>query len=303
MSKRKGRHPIMHRFLRAIGFSNIKSRQELEPILGKIMNEPDKKKKFPISPNCIYTEFAMEFGSQIGIALRGEYDEKGFFYMEHYFPYCESRLITSSEDITVNKRVDTNAFTGMCDDLRLGISMIFYLQNAVEYLELRCADNTPHKAKLTLSGLSLSGTILLGVYHDVHSQQQHKMRCQRRNHLIAKAKNGDQKAIDDLTLEDIDVSSRIRNRIRHEDLYSLVETSFIPYGSESDHYSILGTIVNWSVVTNTLTKEEIYQMLLNCNNILITVCINKQDLLGEPMIGRRFKGVIWMQGHADFQKI
>mgnify|MGYP002508789945 CR=1 FL=1 len=40
----------------------------------------------------------MEFGSQIGIAIRGEYDEKGFFYMEHYFPYCESRLITSSED-------------------------------------------------------------------------------------------------------------------------------------------------------------------------------------------------------------
>lgn len=293
----------MHRFLRAIGFSNIKSRQELEPILGKIMSQPDKKKKFQITPNTNYTEFAMEFGSQIGIALRGEYDEKGFFYMEHYFPYCESRLITSSEDITVNKRVDTNAFTGMCDDLRLGISMIFYLQNAVEYLELQCEDNTPHKAKLTLSGLALKGIILLGVYHDVRMEKKHNRRYQRRNRLIAKAKNGDQNAIDDLTLEDFDISTKIRSRIQTEDLYSVVETSIIPYGSESDHYSILGTIVNWSVVNNTLTGEEIYQMLLNCNEILITVCINKLDILGEPMIGRRFKGIIWMQGHADFQKI
>ena len=293
----------MHRFLRAIGFSNIKSRQELEPILGKIMSRPDKKKNFQITPNTNYTEFAMEFGNQIGIALRGEYDEKGFFYMEHYFPYCESRLITSSEDITVNKRVDTNAFTGMCDDLRLGISMIFYLQNAIEYLELQCADNTPHKAKLTLSGLALKGMILLGVYHDVHMEKKHNRRYQRRNRLIAKAKNGDQNAIDDLTLEDFDISTKIRSRIQTEDLYSIVETSIIPYGSESDHYSILGTIVNWSVINNTLTGEEVYQMLLNCNEILITVCINKLDILGEPMIGRRFKGIIWMQGHADFQKI
>ena len=293
----------MHRFLRAIGFSNIKSRQELKPILGKIMNQPDKKKKIQVTPTCIYTEFAMEFGSQIGITLRGEYDEKGFFYMEHYFPYCESRLITSSEDITVNKRVDTNAFTGMCDDLRLGISMIFYLQNAVEYLGLHSEDNLPHKAKLTLSGLSLNGTVLLGVYHDTYTQKQRNIRYQRRNRLIARAKSGDQNAIVDLTLEDIDISAKIHNRIQEEDLYSLVETSFIPYGSESDHYSILGTIVNWSVISNTYTNEEVCLMLLNCNDILITVCINKLDLLGEPMIGRRFKGVIWMQGHADFQKI
>ncbi len=293
----------MHRFLRAIGFSNIKTRQELESILGKVMSQPDKKKKIQTAPNAIYTEFAMEFGSQIGLALRGEYDEKGFFYMEHYFPYCTSRLVTSSEDITVNRRVDTNAFTGMCDDLRLGISMIFYLQNAVEYLELHSADNMPHKAKLTLSGLALSGKILLGIYHDSYARRMHHARNQRRNRLIARAKNGDQNAIDALTLDDIDLTSKIRARIQEEDLYSLVETCFIPYGSESDHYSILGTIVNWASVKNKATGENLCQMLINCNDILITVCINKQDLFGEPMIGRRFKGIIWMQGHADFQKI
>ncbi len=293
----------MHRFLRAIGFSHLKTRQELEAILGKIMQAPDHVKKIQLSKETNYTEFSMQFGQGIGIRIRGEYDEKGFFYMQHYFPFCESKLITSSEDIIVNKRVDTNAFTGMCDDLRIGISLIFYLQNAVDYLELHTPDNTPHKAKLTLAGLSLKGTILLGVYQDDRNDERKKIRSSRRNHLITKAKNGDQKAIDDLTLEEIDLSAKIQNRIKQEDLYSIVETTFIPYGSESDHYSILGTIVNWSLCTNLHTNEGVYQMLLNCNGILITVCINKEDLFGEPMLGRRFKGVIWMQGHADFEQL
>lgn len=293
----------MHRFLRAIGFSHLKTRQELETVLGKIMHAPDRVKKIRLTPETVYTEFAMEFGSKMGIVIRGEYDEKGFFYMQHYFPYCESRLITSSEDIIVNKRVDTNAYTGMCDDMRLGISMIFYLQNAVDYLELHVADNTPHKAKLTLSGLSLTGKIILGVYHEEGEEEKRKLRNNRKNRLITQAKNGDQKAIDDLTLEEIDLSTKIRARSKTEDIYSIVETTFVPYGSESDHYSILGTIMNWQILANSYTGERVCQMLLNCNGILITVCINEEDLLGEPMIGRRFKGVIWMQGHVDFGKL
>ena len=293
----------MHRFLRAIGFSNIKSRKEMEPYFGEIMQTPDKQKKIQLTPDSCYTEFSMNFGTQMGIAIRGEYDEKGFFYMQHYFPFCESRLVTSAEDIIVNKRVDTNAFTGMCDDMRLGISLIFYLQNAVDYLELHAEDNTPHKAKLTLSGLSLKGTIILGVYHDERENAIKRFRSNHRKRLKRKKKNGDQKAIDDLTLEEIDLSAKIQNRIKQEDLYSIVETTFIPYGSESDHYSVLGTIANWTTAKNTHTGETVYQMLLNCNGLLLNVCINKEDLLGVPMIGRRFKGVIWMQGHADFQKI
>lgn len=61
----------------------------------------------------------------------------------------------------VNKRVDTDAYTGMCDDVRIGISLIFYLQNAADYLRLGCEDNTPHRAKISFSGLSLGGKIIL----------------------------------------------------------------------------------------------------------------------------------------------
>jgi hypothetical protein len=293
----------MHRFLRSIGFSHINNRQDMDKLLGIIMSQPDSTKKAELSPKHIYTEFRKNFAHNAGIVVRGEYDEKGFFHIEHYFPYLESALLSMSTDITVNKRVDTDAFTGMCDDLRLGISMIFYLQNSVDYLALNCHDNTPRKARTFLSGLSLEGIILLGVENNEDSRKRKSHRTHMRNQLIAMAKSGDQDAIDSLTVDEIDLSAQINRRIKTEDLYSLVETSFVPYGSESDNYAILGTIVNWSCVKNTYTGEEMYQLLISCNDIILTVGINKGNLVGEPMIGRRFKGVIWMQGLVDFQQL
>lgn len=292
----------MHRFLRAIGFYQQLGKQDVDQLLGTIMNEPDRRKKTETAQGT-YTELSREFGHNMGITIRGEYDKLGFFHVEHYFPYCTCNLFTATEDVVVNKRVDTDAYTGMCDDMRLGISMIFYLQNVVDYLELKTPDNTPRKAKLSLSGLSLQGTIILGVEHTEQYIQRKKQHNRIRTQLIQQAKNGDQDAIDSLTVDEIDLGTRIQNRIKQEDLYSLVDTSFIPYGSESDNYMLIGTIVNWTLETNKYTHEEVYHMLLNCNDIVITVCINRGDLSGTPMIGCRFKGVIWMQGYVDFQKI
>lgn len=293
----------MHRFLRSIGFSNICSRPDIDKLLGRIMNEPDMKKQEKISPDNIYTEMCLHFAPKIGIVIRGEYDRLGFFHLGHYFPFCESSLVTSQEDITINRRVDTNAFTGMCDDYRMGISMIFYLQNAVDYLQLHSEDNIPHKAKLALSGLSLGGIIMLGIEKTEEAKAKKRQKNFYMGYLIEKAKNGDQNAINQLTVHELDQDSRIAQRIRHEDLYSIVESTFIPYGSESDNYTIIGTIVNWTHAINTYTNEGVYLLLLNCNDIVFQVAINEKDLTGEPMIGRRFKGTIWMQGHVDFQSL
>ncbi len=293
----------MHRFLRSIGFSHIDNRKDMDRLLGIVMNQPDSKKVWQISPVQRYTELRREFLPHAGIVLRGEYDEKGFFHIEHYFPYLESNLASVSEDITINKRVDTDAYTGMCDDLRLGISLIFYLQNAVDYLQLESTENIPHKAKTTLAALALQGTVILGMENTEDRIKRKTYRSHQRSQLIAKAKSGDQDAIDSLTVDEIDLSAQINRRIKNEDLYTLVETSFVPYGSESDNYSILGTIVNWNCQHNKYTNEEMYQLMISCNDIILAIGINKSDLVGEPMIGRRFKGIVWMQGFVDFQKL
>lgn len=290
----------MHSFLRAIGFSQLKDRKDLDRIIGDIMNEPSVKSQAELSPRQKYTEMSKSFGERIGITIRGEYDEMGFFHLEHYFPYCLGQLVSLKECIMVNKRVDTDAYTGMCDDMRLGVSLIFYLQNAVDYLCSRNPAGAPYFSSVALSALSIEGKIILGLDPDDAAEKQRNDITRRHRQLLSEAQSGNQEAIDSLTIEEIDTFAMVNRRIRKEDVYSVVETSFIPYGSESDNYALVGTILNWKIIENVMTGEEIYELVLNCNDLVFNLCINKNDLLGEPMIGRRFKGHVWIQGNVKF---
>ena len=108
--------------------------------------------------------------------------------------------------------------------------------------------------------------------------------------------------MESLTLDDIDTYSMISRRIIHEDVFTIVDTYFMPYGMECDKYSILGEILEVAIRINRLTQEELYIMKLSCNELVFDVCINKKDLLGEPMAGRRFKGTVWLQGKINFME-
>ncbi len=293
----------MHSYLKAIGFSNVKSRTELDKIIGLVMDQPTEKFISKISRIEAITEIKKDFADGMGVAIRGVYDDKGFFHLEHYFPYYRGKAVTAKEDIIINKRVDTDAYTGMCDDVRIGVSLIFYLQNSIDYIESKGLEGTSRIMPLTLTGLSTEGKILLGIDTDEKKMKHQQAEMKQRNQLIAEARAGNQEAIDSLTIDDIDMYSMISRRSRVEDIYSIVDTSFIPYGSESDNYLVIGTILSWKLVRNYMTNEEVYQLAISCNDINYSICINKMDLLGEPMVGRRFKGNIWMQGKVDFNEM
>ena len=224
----------MHRFLRAVGFSNITTKQDMDKLLGITMDKPSVSKQILSKDGRKITELSREFAHNTGLTVRGEYDKLGFFHVDHYFPYCYSSLITMRTEVTINRRVDTSAFTGMCDDIRMAVSVIFYLQNSVDYIKLNFTDNTPHRANLALSGLSLTGRILLGIEKTDDSIERLRHETRMKRQLIIQAKNGDQDAIDNLTLDEIDLSGQLMKRIMTEDLYSIVDSTFIPYGSESD---------------------------------------------------------------------
>ena len=113
------------------------------------------------------------------------------------------------------------------------------------------------------------------------------------------AKNGSEEAIESLTIEDMDIYAMISRRVLHEDILTIIDTYFMPYGMESDQYQILGTILFYTKVRNSITREYVYQMTVDCNGMLIDLCINEKDLLGDPEEGRRFKGNIWLQGRLN----
>lgn len=290
--------------MRAIGFSNINNRMDLNRVLEDIIESPTKMRLIQVGEKENLTEITMEYAEGMGITLRGEMDDNNKFQMEHYFPCVYGQSISTREEVGINKRVDTEAYTGMCDDFRLGVSLIFYLQNVIEFLEKK-KQNMPMTTpfSITLAALSLDGRILLPIEKDEIQVRNTTAETKYRNNLIAEAKKGNQDAIDSLTIDDIDTYAMVSRRAKKEDIYSIVDTSFIPFGSESDNYSVIATITDCNLIMNSLTKEEIYDLQLVCNDLNFRVCINKEDLMGEPVVGRRFKGNIWMQGSIDFSEI
>lgn len=290
----------MHTFLRAIGFSKINNRKSLDIILEEVIKHPDEKIGQKINDNEDFVEITKYFGNDYGITVRGVYDEKGIFHMEHYFPFLNGDVYSIKEELTISKKSEDRAFSVMCDDVRLGVLLIFYLQNVVQYINcIQVFEDLPKECQACISGLSTSGKIILPVDK---CEDDFDLSEEKRNHnkMVFEARNGDEEAIEQLAVEDIDMYMMINDRVKDEDLYSIVDTSFFPYGSESDNYAIIGTILEYKFEDNSYSGETICNMLLECNDIKFNVCINQEDLYGMPMIGARFKGTVWLQGRVEF---
>jgi len=291
----------LHKYLRAIGFSKLNDRKELQKLITNIILESDEHSYTSNGGNGMLAEFCKDFAPNIGIAVCGEFDSDNKFTYDYYYPYMRGTGISSEEDVSVERHAGTDSYAGICDDIKVGVSLIFYLQNRITYVKAQNSNFLPVRGTtLTLSGLSLQGKIMMPIIKNEKDKQIIQKISNNRNSLIEAARKGDEDAIESLTLEDMDTYTTISRKIHKEDVFSLVDTYFMPYGVECDQYSILGEILDCNKVINRMTLEEIYQMTINCNDLIFDMCINAKDIYGEPMIGRRFKGSIWMQGYINF---
>ncbi len=289
----------MHQYLRAVGFSEYKKKKEIKEILNRIILEPEKKEFVETDQKSILLEYSAKFSESTGVTLRGEYDEDENFMLDFYYPYCIGKNISTEEEVGIERHAEKESFGGVLEDNRIGVSLIFYLQNELEYMResLRQEDK---KRPIYFSGLSTQGMILLPIRKDEKERKKIKETAIARTQLIEAARQGDEGALENLTLDEIDTYTILSKKILKEDVFSLVDTSFMPYGIECDQYTILGEIEDVTLEQNRITQEEIYVLDLNCNGMSFTICINAMDLTGEPQVGRRFKGNIWLQGRIDY---
>lgn len=294
----------MHKFLRAAGFSMYQKKRDIASLLDLLQKQPSVTGCVELDSETNLCEMRTEVAPGIGISIVGELNEEGEFEREYYLPYLENMKASSYADCSIQRHAEKETYAGMADEMKIGISLIFYVQNLLEYREKKQKKSGPHRVKaIHLSGLSVMGKILLPVKKTPKQIEIAKAAMTNRNNLIEAARNGDERAMETLTIEDIDMYSKISRRAMREDLYSIIDSCFMPYGIECDQYSIIGEIKNVHKVKNIYTKEEIYILDLECNDLLFNVCINSQDLVGHPEIGRRFKGQIWLQGALQFEEI
>ena len=118
--------------------------------------------------------------------------------------------------------------------------------------------------------------------------------------LVEQAREGNEEALESLTMDEIDLYQRVSRRVAREDILSVVTSFFMPYGIENDKYEIMGDILDVKSVVNHLSMEELFLLVVESNDVVLEICINKNNLMGEPVVGRRFKGTIWLQGTVEF---
>lgn len=237
-----------------------------------------------------------------GISIRGNYQPKRkTFKMEYCFPFLDGCSENTESEILVERQTDKEAYLALCDEPKRGIAIIFFVKNIVEYINTKPFRKELKDVKVKLSALASDGVILLPVSKTDAQVKKYIATSNARDNLVELARKGDSSAIDSLTIEDLDTYSTIYKRIKSEDVFTIVDTSLMPTGFECDNYQVVGNIMDCRLVKNTYTSEEFYCMAIECNDIVFDMCINKSDLTGEPKIGRRFKGHIWLQGQFDFE--
>ena len=290
----------MHKFLRTIGFSQYQKDKEIEKLLDKLCEDLTGLKRIQIDEESNLCELRREVAPDMGIAIFGEMDREGQFQRSYYYPYLKTNDMTSEVACSIQRHTERETYAGLLDEFKVGISLIFYIDNSFECRE-RIIDHHPMETRnVCLSGLAVSGKVLLPIQKTEIQREKARVAAMDRNTLLEAAKNGDEDAMETLTIEDIDLYSQASRRVMKEDLYSIIDSCFMPCGVECDQYSIIGEIIKIDEMKNQITKEEVYDFTLECSDLIFHVGIAKKDLVGTPEIGRRFKGEIWMQGIVNF---
>ena len=118
----------MHSYLKAVGFSkDQKKRTEMKETFWMLYATTMRKNLVEDHPDGTFAEFSKCYGYDCGITVCGQYDDDNRFHVEYYYPFFRGNGITTNEPVTVERYADKEAFAGACDDLRIGVTLIFYL--------------------------------------------------------------------------------------------------------------------------------------------------------------------------------
>lgn len=292
----------MHKYLRSVGFSHIESPGVLEDLLQDVEKNYDEKKIVENDTHCLRVEFSKDYGYDCGISVCGEYDAAGRYFREYYYPYYRGQggFPINKSDLLLERHSDKESFGGAYDDYSIGITLIFYLINAIQYQKLREHPlESEISRSLAFSALSDGGKILFPIQKSkIEKEEKIRITDKKKVNLLSEDKKNTV-AFEEFSFDDHNSYVFLSQRMKNEDLYSIVSSTFMPTGIECDQYSVLGEIVDVNITRNSNTDERLYQLRVVILNIPVDICINERDLLGIPEPGMRFKGKIWLLGTVE----
>lgn len=330
----------MHKYLRAVGFSEFEKKSQIDEFFKENLDDTNLVSTYIGSDMRICGQYNIPICQGAGIAVIGEQEKDKLALIDFYFPYLKGYDYTSTIECTIERHSDKDSFAGIIDDYKMGIALIFYLTNGNVYSSLLKTRNLKDIKinKVFLSALSLSGRIILPIekktiicdeFSDVNNLETNENlendveenEDEFEDDDVNEEIDNDDNEIETRLIDEIDglsnggkksISIGIgikfpknpvgeqEERLKSEDLYSIVETSLIPYGIEADKYQIVAEILSVNKKTNSFTGEQLIEMRVDTMGIQFNLMINEKDLDGEPLPGRRFRGVVWLIGEVEF---
>lgn len=182
----------MHKYLNAIGFHDIASEREWYQILLESEKKFSGYDRIALDEHTDLCELRREYGNGIGISSCGFIDENDEeFRRECYFPYFSGSGVSSYADIAVEQKASSPTYIGVCEDVKLGCSIIFHIQNGMEYIkEATRGGLNKSSISITFSGLALSGKILLPVTKDAGAADKRAKDLRNRMMLMSAQRKG-----------------------------------------------------------------------------------------------------------------
>lgn len=292
----------MHLFLRSVGFLAMRDDNEAEKFIKQVVKQAIASDSIHYDDRHPCSVIKVMTGEGFGLMIKGSLQGKNRFKMEYYYPYLESNCVMSCDEITIERHADKDSYAVVCEEIKIGVTLILYLSNVYDYYRHKLSGRSVIMDRsVAISAFSREGQILLPLLKNDRQIKKCEKDTLVRNKLIAAARQGDEEAMESLTIDEMDTYNKISDRIRREDVYSIVDTSLMPCGVECDQYAVIGTILECDLRRNTITSEEVWIMVLECNDFMMRMAINKEDLFGEPQVGRRFKGKLWICGKVNFE--
>lgn len=296
----------MHNYLKAAGFSEYNTEGIVYRLIRNMVERPEYlSARLDLGDGTVLLEYRMPVNTHVGICAAIVHGGGEFSEIQYYYPYFDAPEISTAAPCTLERHTLTETYSGIIEEYNIGLSLIFFMSNPVNYRLRQTVDNITEFRGTALSAFANEATVILPVIsQDDPLNQLNKLNSLKPEPdetelLYEAAEEGDEDALETLTESDLNMLHQISERIESEDLYSLVEQSFMPCGVECDQYSVIGEILEIAEGTNTLTNEELWFINLSCNDVVFWMCMRKADLLGEPLKGRRLKARVWLTGRVN----
>lgn len=285
----------MDRFIDAVGLKDV-SDTELKKLYREIEESPDIEIETE-SDGEKRVELKKYLTDGAGIIIRGFIGTDGVYARNEVFPFCESSTasVDSESDLDIYELKNTTGRLSKTNVPMIACPIYGYIQNLYEVSD---GENLTEPNNMLYNGmafgaLSDSGMILLPKGESEDDEL--KSIENRRKKLRKEFFYGKDEAYKELTLTEMKIYSKIDGQVGDKGVYGLLNTTFMPRGIESDLYFVIAVIEDYDDVVIELTGQHLYRMYLNSCGLEYELMINSSQLVGEPQIGRRFKGLVWMQ--------